>query len=60
MAKNDSFDNFLKQNSAIDLSVKTATSDRVYSILSKAIFQGDLKPGTEIGGIKISQTNEGK
>ncbi|KUK86090.1 MAG: Transcriptional regulator, GntR family [candidate division TA06 bacterium 34_109] len=55
MAKNDSFDNFLKQNSAIDLSVKTATSDKVYSILSKAIFQGDLKPGQRLVESKLAK-----
>ena len=55
MAKNDSFDDFLKQNSTIDLSVKTATSDRVYSILSKAVFQGDLKPGQRLVESKLAK-----
>lgn len=55
MVKKDSLDNFLKQNSNIDLSVKTATSDRVYSILSKAIFRGELKPGQRLVESKLAQ-----
>jgi len=55
MAKDDSFDNFLKENSDIDLSVKTVTSDRVYSILSQAIFQGELKPGQRLVESKLAK-----
>ncbi|MDD4896380.1 MAG: GntR family transcriptional regulator [Atribacterota bacterium] len=55
MLKNDSLDNFLKQNSEIDLSVKTVTSDKVYSILSKAIFRGELKPGQRLVESKLAK-----
>lgn len=55
MAKNDSFDDFLKQNSEIDVSIKTATSDKVYSILSKAIFRGELKPGQRLVESKLAK-----
>lgn len=55
MVKNDSLDDFLERNSGIDLSVKTATSDRVYSILSKAIFQGELKPGQRLVEAKLAK-----
>ncbi len=55
MVKDDSLDNFLKQNLDIDLSVKTATSDKVYLILSKAIFQGELKPGQRLVEAKLAK-----
>jgi DNA-binding GntR family transcriptional regulator len=35
-------------NLKVDLSEKIVTRNKVYSILSKAIFQGDLKPGQRL------------
>jgi len=55
MTKSNSFDDFLKQNSQVDLSIKTATSDKVYSILSKAIFRGELRPGQRLVETKLAK-----
>ena len=37
------------------MSEKTATRDKVYSILSKAIFQGDLVPGERLVELKLAR-----
>jgi len=55
MTKSNSFDDFLKQNSQVDLSIKIATSDKVYSILSKAIFRGELRPGQRLVETKLAK-----
>lgn len=55
MKKNNLPDNFLKQNLNIDLSKKTATSDKVYSILSKAIFRGELQPEQRLVESKLAK-----
>jgi DNA-binding GntR family transcriptional regulator len=54
MEKNNLSDNFLKQNLKVDLSVKAATSDKVYSVLSKAIFRGELQPGQRLVESKLA------
>lgn len=55
MIKNDLLNDFLKQNLQIDLSKKTVTSDKVYSILSKAIFRGELQPGQRLVESKLAK-----
>ncbi len=42
-------------NLKVDLSEKVATRDKVYSILSKAIFQGNLKPGQRLVESKLAK-----
>lgn len=42
-------------NLKVNLSEKVATRDKVYSILSKAIFQGDLKPGQRLVESKLAK-----
>lgn len=42
-------------NLKVNLSEKIATRDKVYSILSKAIFRGDLKPGQRLVESKLAK-----
>jgi len=42
-------------NLKVDLSEKVVTRDKVYSILSKAIFRGDLKPGQRLFESKLAK-----
>ena len=47
--------NFPEYNLKINLSEKEVTRDKVYSILSKAIFRGDLKPGQRLVESKLAK-----
>jgi len=44
-----------KYNFKVNLSEKVATRDKVYSILSKAIFRGDLQPGQRLVESKLAK-----
>ena len=46
---------FTEYNLKINLSEKVVTRDKVYSILSKAIFRGDLKPGQRLVESKLAK-----
>ena len=46
---------FTEYNLKVDLSEKVVTRDKVYSILSKAIFRGDLKPGQRLVESKLAK-----
>ena len=46
---------FTEYNLKINLSEKLVTRDKVYSILSKAIFRGDLKPGQRLVESKLAK-----
>jgi len=46
---------FTEYNLKINLSEKEVTRDKVYSILSKAIFRGDLKPGQRLVESKLAK-----
>jgi len=46
---------FTEYNLKVDLSKKVVTRDKVYSILSKAIFRGDLKPGQRLVESKLAK-----
>ncbi len=46
---------FTEYNFKVDLSEKEVTRDKVYSILSKAIFRGDLKPGQRLVESKLAK-----
>jgi len=46
---------FTEYNLKVDLSEKIVTRDKVYSILSKAIFRGDLKPGQRLVESKLAK-----
>jgi len=45
-------------NLKVNLSEKEVTRDKVYSILSKAIFRGDLKPGQRLVESKLAKLME--
>jgi len=55
LANNKQFEEFTEYNFKVDLSEKVATRDKVYSILSKAIFQGNLKPGQRLVESKLAK-----
>ena len=55
MATNSQSNDITEYNLKIDLSERIATRDRVYSILSKAIFRGDLKPGQRLMESKLAE-----
>ncbi|HAJ33903.1 MAG TPA: hypothetical protein DCK79_11240 [Candidatus Atribacteria bacterium] len=46
---------FTEYNLKVSLSEKIVTRDKVYSILSKAIFRGDLKPGQRLVESKLAK-----
>ncbi|GAF71520.1 unnamed protein product [marine sediment metagenome] len=46
---------FTEYNLKINLSEKVVTRDKVYSILSKAIFRGDLRPGQRLVESKLAK-----
>lgn len=52
---NNLLHNFPEYNFKVDLSEKEVTRDKVYSILSKAIFRGDLKPGQRLVESKLAK-----
>ena len=56
MANNDLKNDSLQYKFKADLSEKVATRDKVYSILSKAIFRGDLKPGQRLVESKLAES----
>lgn len=55
MTINNSKNDVPQYNLKVNLSEKVATRDKVYSILSKAIFQGDLKPGQRLVESKLAK-----
>lgn len=55
MTNNTQFEESTQYNFKVDLSEKVVTRDKVYSILSKAIFRGDLKPGQRLVESKIAK-----
>jgi len=55
MSNNNSNNNILEYNFKVDLSEKEVTRDKVYSILSKAIFRGDLQPGQRLVESKLAK-----
>jgi DNA-binding GntR family transcriptional regulator len=55
MTINNSKNDVPQYNLKVDLSEKVVTRDKVYSILSKAIFQGDLKPGQRLVESKLAK-----
>jgi DNA-binding GntR family transcriptional regulator len=55
MATNSQSNDITEYNLKINLSERIATRDKVYSILSKAIFQGDLKPGQRLVESKLAE-----
>ena len=46
---------FTEYDFKVDLSEKAVTRDKVYSILSKAIFRGDLQPGQRLVESKLAK-----
>ena len=55
MTNNIQFEGSTQYNLKVDLSEKVVTRDKVYSILSKAIFRGDLKPGQRLVESKLAK-----
>jgi len=55
LTNNTQFEESTQYNFKVDLSEKVVTRDKVYSILSKAIFRGDLKPGQRLVESKIAK-----
>ena len=55
MTNNTQFEESTEYNLKINLSEKVVTRDKVYSILSKAIFRGDLKPGQRLVESKLAK-----
>ena len=55
MTNNTQFEESTEYNLKINLSEKEITRDKVYSILSKAIFRGDLKPGQRLVESKLAK-----
>ena len=55
MTNNTQFEESIQYNLKVDLSEKIVTRDKVYSILSKAIFRGDLKPGQRLVESKLAK-----
>jgi len=56
MVNNDLKNDSLQYKFKADLSEKVATRDKIYSILSKAIFRGDLKPGQRLVESKLAKS----
>ncbi len=55
MTTNNSKNDVPQYNLKVDLSERVATRDKVYSILSKAIFRGDLQPGQRLVESKLAK-----
>jgi len=55
LTNNTQFEESTEYNLKVDLSEKAVTRDKVYSILSKAIFRGDLKPGQRLVESKLAK-----
>ena len=55
MTNNTQFKESTEYKLKVDLSEKIVTRDKVYSILSKAIFRGDLKPGQRLVESKLAK-----
>jgi len=55
MASDNPPKTFTEYNLKINLSEKVVTRDKVYSILSKAIFRGDLQPGQRLVESKLAK-----
>jgi len=55
LTNNTQFEEPTEYNLKINLSEKIVTRDKVYSILSKAIFRGDLKPGQRLVESKLAK-----
>jgi DNA-binding GntR family transcriptional regulator len=55
MTTDNSPKTFTEYNLKINLSEKVVTRDKVYSILSKAIFRGELKPGQRLVESKLAK-----
>jgi len=55
LTNNTQFKESIQYNLKVDLSEKIVTRDKVYSILSKAIFRGDLKPGQRLVESKLAK-----
>ena len=55
MTNNTQFEESTQYNLKVDLSEKVVTRDKVYSILTKAIFRGDLKPGQRLVESKLAK-----
>ena len=55
MTNNTQFEESTQYNLKVDLSEKIVTRNKVYSILSKAIFRGDLKPGQRLVESKLAK-----
>jgi len=55
LTNNTQLEELIEYNFKIDLSEKAVTRDKVYSILSKAIFRGDLKPGQRLVESKLAK-----
>ncbi len=55
MILNDSPKASTEYNFNVDLGEKIVTRDKVYSILSKAIYRGDLKPGQRLVESKLAK-----
>lgn len=55
MTNNTQFEESTQYNFKVDLSEKVVTRDKVYYILSKAIFRGDLKPGQRLVESKLAK-----
>jgi len=55
LTNNTQFEESTEYNLKVDLSEKVVTRDKVYSILSKAIFRGDLKPGQRLVESKLAK-----
>jgi len=55
LTNNTQFEESTQYNFKVDLSEKVVTRDKVYYILSKAIFRGDLKPGQRLVESKLAK-----
>jgi DNA-binding GntR family transcriptional regulator len=55
LTNNTQFEKSTKYTLKVDLSEKVVTRDKVYSILSKAIFRGDLEPGQRLVESKLAK-----
>jgi len=55
LTNNTQFEESTEYNLKINLREKEVTRDKVYSILSKAIFRGDLKPGQRLVESKLAK-----
>ena len=55
MTNNTQFEESTEYKLKVDLSEKIVTRDKVYSILSKAILRGDLKPGQRLVESKLAK-----